>query len=362
MAFRSLFGSGGGAFANEQPGAPPSAFANAEVGIGVSDGVLLGVSLVGFCLLATTVYSIVVLKFSNDKDETALDDHDLSYDDYLLRTDVQKLSRAERRARAKAIMKQQRRLPRPQVPRQDPNNDNEGLLVGPEELDVDHGDDAVHSAGNLRSRKERQMRAKALERQERLKYQQERQQEQYEQEQLAKQAKYQKQREMEREQLRQRQERQAHQEQQERERQLAYDTFLSTSVKSQAVDDFCRQVQQQRIVDLQEIAESFKTDNDRVVKRIRELLDEQRLTGMLLVEERQSNTAVSATKSTAETDVDSNFPANTKTDDATTKNDRSRFVYVSKEELKRFATEIQLRGQVNSKDVADILTKEILKG
>ena len=79
-----------------------------EINVSVSDSILLVVSSVGFVILATTIYSIIItrLKTAQEIDE----DEETDYDEKLTNADVSTLNRAQRRARARHIMKQQRRI------------------------------------------------------------------------------------------------------------------------------------------------------------------------------------------------------------------------------------------------------------
>lgn len=84
--------------------------AGAEIGVGFSDAAILVVSLLGFCFLASTIYSLILLKVQSRKEFDQAEERELDYDELLDRADVATLSRAQRRARAKNIMKRQRRV------------------------------------------------------------------------------------------------------------------------------------------------------------------------------------------------------------------------------------------------------------
>ena len=97
-----------------------------EYDVGVSDKTILIISVIGFGVMTLVVYVLIV---SRSKSADELDgDHDGgrggadgidTYEEELLRADVATLNRAQRRLRAKALMKRQRRAPT-----------NDGLMVG----------------------------------------------------------------------------------------------------------------------------------------------------------------------------------------------------------------------------------------
>ena len=80
----------------------------AKVGVGFSDRTLLFVSVMGFGFITVVVYIMIV---SRTKSADELDEYEgnVDYEEALLRADVANLNRAQRRARAKALMKRQRR-------------------------------------------------------------------------------------------------------------------------------------------------------------------------------------------------------------------------------------------------------------
>jgi len=131
----------------------------------LSNKTILILCTIGFASLGIVVY-FLILRHAPATDDA---EHDLqNYDEFLDKTDVAMLSRAERRARAKLRMKKARRAAVPAgrggddvdddgVPRQHgPNEDENELFGGLRE----------NTAANL-TRKERQKAAKALEKEER---------------------------------------------------------------------------------------------------------------------------------------------------------------------------------------------------
>ena len=150
-----------------------------EIGVGASDTVLLAVSGVGFCLMALTMFFYIIPKLKNanelldDEDELDENGKPISYDEKLARiTDVSSLNRAQRRARARHIMKQKRKedgnvvAQQQQQQQQDGNNDEPPVQDIPP---MNDNNDNNHQHHNLRhlSRKERTERAKQKEREER---------------------------------------------------------------------------------------------------------------------------------------------------------------------------------------------------
>ena len=171
------------------------ALSGASADIPFTDMTLLSVSVAGFCVLAVTIYKIILAKTGNATSaHNGHDDNDteqLTMEERLLRADVSTLNRAQRRARAKAIMKEQRRGVVPSHLENNNNNNNNNIDAA---LAVfDEGDPAVAGVVappvGLLSRRERHAAAKATERHERMQCHGERQRQQDEAEQRAQQLK-----------------------------------------------------------------------------------------------------------------------------------------------------------------------------
>jgi hypothetical protein len=196
----------------------------------------------------------------DDEDETGAE-----YEQNLLQKNVASLTRAQRRARANLIMKQERRAQQqaPETPDQ-----LEQDLAAPQQQQL--------------SRKQRQKAAKELEKRERLRMQSVRQQLQTESQQLAKQQKQ--------ERLNQRQEnlaqrrllQQQSQEQAQRAAQEQYQTFLASSEERMTVSELVEYAQQNKIISLWELSDRFCVPLGQVHHRMETLLQERRLTGLLL--------------------------------------------------------------------------------
>ena len=286
------------------------------VNVGVSDAVLLVVSGIGFVMLAATVYSIIITKLKSSQ-EIDDDENDLNYDEKLANADVSTLNRAQRRARAKHIMKQQRRIA--------PTTTGEGGNDNGEQEGQDAHEVAAlqHAADSHLSRKERQNLAKAAEKKERALFEEERRREQKEAQQAAQREKKERERLMA---IQAEMDRKARQEQRQAEEVAAYEqwkSFLASPDGSStlSVQEWVRELEQNRTVSLDELAERFQTQRKDVVDRIQELLASSRITGIL------------------EKD--------------------GRFVYISKEEMSSIASFIQTQDKVSLKEVAEQTRKII---
>ena len=149
---------------------------DSDIGIGFSDRILLGVSIVGFTALVYFVHSLLSGLRSNNMDDDYLDGG--TEEERLIRcADINTLNRTQRRARAKAIMKEQRRVQNPtlDVVADDINNnmEHENGAVGNNIENVDLPTHRVPPPPIL-SRKERQQHAKITEKEERRLLQDER--------------------------------------------------------------------------------------------------------------------------------------------------------------------------------------------
>jgi hypothetical protein len=284
-----------------------------EVGVGFSDAILLTVSIVGFCMLAVTIYSIIVVRIKTkeeiEKEELAEGDH---YDELLAKADVSTLTRAQRRARARAIMKQQRRV----APAPAPPAGREGEDAAAQQEDR-HRDAEEHPERHM-SRKERQQAAKAAELQERRLGEERRRQQQKEAQELAQREK------KERELLRAKQAEEEKQQKLERQK-ARYEewlTFLSPSStasrdSSLSVEKWIEELKETRTMEIEKVAISFGLSSNEVTDRIRQLIREGRVAGVI------DETA-------------------------------GRFIYLTDEELRVIASTVKERGSVTLSEVAEI--------
>jgi len=256
-----------------------------DTNVGFSGSALVTVSLVGLCFLGFTVYNIMVLRLKtreeieDDEGNSAAD-----YEERLVRLDVAGLSRAERRARAHAIMKQQRRIQPPrQNEQQQEGADNDGgqqiIAVGEAEIE-ENSDNETETVAHL-SKKERQRLAKAVEKEERKFMEEERRYHQKEVEEMARKEKREREKrhaiELENERCKQRLLKQ----EAEQKRLTAWNTFLSTDSLTLSVEEWREELKTHRAVSIDELANRFDVPSALVIDRITELVKEKRLLGII---------------------------------------------------------------------------------
>lgn len=245
--------------------------ASPEVGVGFSDRALLWVSVVGFGALSLIVYCIIIARVKSTEEVEKLGaDDELNYEEELLRSDVTKLNRAQRRARAKALMKRQRRAEGGDDVAQHNNDD-----------DNDDNDNNNNNSNNDNdhplSRKERQKAAKEMEKKERHLLDAQRQEEQRRAQEAAKEEKK-KRLQLEAERTR---EEKARREQEKKQKEMeAFDRwnfFFGTTT----VQEWTEELKEQRIVSIDKLAERFGVTASQVENRIRGLIEAGRVTGVL---------------------------------------------------------------------------------
>ncbi|VEU33344.1 unnamed protein product [Pseudo-nitzschia multistriata] len=265
-----------------------------DISIGASDALLLGVSFAGFLALAWSVYSIVLTKLKTARELLEEEEErEISYDERLAKADVSTLNRAQRRARARHIMKQQRRVA-PHHPHHGPPAEEDEGHGGRELLLEQEGeapfaepvpafrDETHHStAQNLLSRKERQKAAKQVELQERRLLEEDRRREQK----LAQEAAMQRKKERERKRVLEAEQGRKEREEQRRADELegyrAWKVFLEDGETILTVGEWIRELREHRVVGLKDLAERFRIGEAAVRNRIRELLEESRVSGVL---------------------------------------------------------------------------------
>jgi hypothetical protein len=289
---------------------------NAEIGVGFSDAVLVAASVTGFLIMATTVYSLIVMRLKSSKE---VQKEELAggngYEEQLTHADVSTLNRAQRRARARAIMKQQRRA-----------------VINEDHADAEHeiGSDAEGSEDgetvNTRnphtlSRKERQRAAKATEKDERRVLEDERREQQKQAQDDAQKRK----REKEREDARKEEATRLLEKKQKEELEIAefeaWKAFLSSPKRSQSVPEWIDEMKDRRTVLITEIATSFELPEEKVVQRIQELIKEGRVAGVM-----EGN---------------------------------GRFIFIAEDELHSIAESLIERGSLSLTDVADVCNEEL---
>jgi DDRGK domain len=242
--------------------------------VGLSDRILVGISIVGFTTLVYFLHSIVLARGGNVDGD---DDDGLSENERLVRADVTTLNRAQRRARAKAIMKDQRRAQQPPTP-------TNGEHANDRDENVNDNVAVVETNRIPRlTRKEREQHAKVAEKEERRRFQEQRE---GEQKQALLEAQHKK-----KERMLAATQRQLDDEQQkasegtariERERNLWYtfiSSFLGNNLPLMTVSEFLDKCQTDRIVDVETIATTYGVTPGYVVDRIATLMSQGRIAG-----------------------------------------------------------------------------------
>lgn len=261
-------------------------FGASDIGVGFSDVALIGVSVAGFCVLASIVYSIILLRLQTrsefEKQEAELD----NYDELLEQTDVATLNRAQRRARAKNIMKRQRRIATDPVL---PEADADALVAVVQQQQEQNNnvedDDAGTTGGNLQqqhlSRKERQKAAREAEKAERQLFQEERRLQQKEALEQAQEKKRRRQELQTKKAEFDRKQRLMDKEHQERAAYEQWKTFLASESERMTVVEFIQHVQEHKTANLMALSERFRVPIAKVQARVKELVSTRRITGII---------------------------------------------------------------------------------
>lgn len=302
-----------------------------DISVGVSDAVILAVSTVGFCMLAYSIYTIVLAKLKTAEElEKEAKEREKTYGEQLAEADVSTLNRAQRRARAKHIMKQQRRLGG--GPDTGENNDNELAMIPHEqEMPAFHEDNHLYAnAQNLLSRKERQKAAKQIELQERKLLEEDRRNEQKKAQEAAVARRKAKEQQQKLQAEKDKKERMEQKRADEQARYRAWKTFIESD-DSITVREWIQELKQNRIVYLEDLAARFKVKESAVYERIQELIDTNRLSGIL---EKASN-------------------------DGNEGDTRFRFIYLSPENMSELATFVKNQEQFTPKDFAKHISVEL---
>ena len=245
---------------------------SSDIGVGFSDVALVVVSILGFGILASTVYSIVLLRLQtrDQFDKTQAAAGELGYDEQLEKANVATLNRAQRRARANFIMKRQRRAVQA-PPQEDADALQEELL-----LDQEHELQQQHL-----TRKERQKAAKEAEKMERQLFQSTRHQQQKETLKQAQEQKRQRQVLQEEKMEAQRKQLVLQKEHQERVKYEQWKTFLASEQERMTVVEFIQYAKEHKMVNLQIISERFRISLEKVQARIKELVTSRRMSGII---------------------------------------------------------------------------------
>jgi len=298
--------------------------------IGASDTVLVIISLIGFFSLALIIFYIILTKVKTARElREEAEEHGVSYDERLAQADVSTLSRSQRRARARYIMKQQRRANHNIVhPIEDDGTEHQQQQQQNLLLEQQHHDENVPpfqedshltTIHNTLSRKERQKAAKQIELQERKMYEQRRRKEQQETLNAAKSKKREKERMVTIQAERNRKERQEQRQADELAKYYAWKILFVESKESKiTVQKWIHEMKQNRIVKLEDLAARFGVSQDRVQERIENLITSSRISGILL-----------------------------EPDD---ENEQSRFIYLSSEDMINLASFVKAQAKITSKE------------
>ena len=276
-----------------------------DIGVGFSDTALLVVSVLGFVMLTVTVYSIIMLRLQSRDEFEQNEQNEMDYDTKLEHADIASLNRAQRRARAKAIMKRQRRIVRADE-------------TAPADIQNDEEEEETRQL----SRKERDKAAKETEKQERKLFEDLRRDRHREVQQVAQQEK------KERERLEairiehERNMRRKANELEEQDDYKAWKTFLSSGKDSMSVVDLVVFLQANKTILIEDLSEQFRISHSAIVARIRTLVSTCRLTGVMVDDDR-------------------------------------KFMYLTQEELVMFANAVRQNGETTLEDLVE-LSKHIL--
>ena len=327
-----------------------------NIGVGVSDAFILTISLIGFVFLGWTIYSIILAKTKTAR-ELEAEDQDFSYEDRLAQADVSTLNRSQRRARARIMMKKNRRantnqnnLVHPievvgdgneQQQQQQQQQQQNLLLEQQQQQQHDEGippfqDESHHStAHNMLSRKERQKAAKQVELQERKMFEEDRRKEQQEALNAAKSKKREKEKMVA---IQIEQDRKERLEQRQADEIANYHAWRILFVENNTnqndeesitVLEWIQEMKQNRIVTLKDMATRFRVSPDRVRERIMELINSSRISG--IIEHQDENN----------------------------ENQNSRFIYLSPDDMSRLASFVKLRGKITTKEFASQIQEEL---
>jgi hypothetical protein len=278
--------------------------ANQEVSVGASDSLILAISLTGFAVLASTLYFVLIRPSAASADS---DRHDgggvggggVPTYDQLKQAKVADLNRAQRRARARTIAKEETK---------------ELAAAAP-----------VHI-----SKQERQRAQRDIELRERRAEQEERARIQQAQQQRAALAK----------------EQRDARKQQERTAQALtnlekWETFLKSdepgkkNASMMTVAELIERLERDRILDVGQVSLQFNVTEELVVRRLNELVADGRISGV--------------------------FANTNNLDDGDGDNNQKQFIYFSDQELRLIASEIEAKQKVSYAELAAYCNDEILQ-
>jgi hypothetical protein len=273
-----------------------------DISVGASNQFLLGVSVVGFGMMAYLVYSILLSKVKSAREMRDEEwERQITFEERLTRADVSTLNRAQRRARARVIMKQQRRVIGNNAGPEafmmlgdDPVDQDHFLQEQPDEDDVPPFEEDTHHMTSLRqlSRKERQKVAKQIELQERRVLEDERRKDHQEAQQNERMRKRERERQMTLQREDERKKRQEDLAAKELAAYQAWRLFLPRPKAGSAnekdlpkgyisVKEWKAELSKNPIVKISDLARRFWISKQEVRARIAELLETDRVTGVL---------------------------------------------------------------------------------
>lgn len=270
--------------------------------IGFSDRIILTVSIGGFLFLAVTIYHIAMLHYqSGSVNAMNKENVDANYEENLANADVSTLTRAQRRARAKIIMKQTRRqnvAATTQLPHHRDEEHDEQIEADNhhhfDDVDVQlnhNGDENGSVAGSefgqenrQLSRKERQHLAKLAEQRARRQLDEERKRQHEESQEEAMKIKQERIKQKELQAIEDRQQRNRLKEELRKKENEEFLLFCATDTLKVTVEEWINELRTNRVYDINHAITSYGSENvtsDTLCNRIETLLKECRIGGIL---------------------------------------------------------------------------------
>ena len=235
----------------------------ADIGVGFSDEALLAASILGFGMLTIIMYTIIVRRLQTREEFETRGNDEMDYDAKLDHADIATLNRAQRRARAKNVMKRQRR-------------------IGGDEPGVDQNENNVPGEMRRLSRKERDKAAKATERQERKLCEDQRRDQQRQAQQIAQLEKKERDK-LEAKRIEERRKlRMEAKELQEQNEYEAWKIFLSSGDDLMSVMDLSEYLKSNKYINIDDLSEQFRIPCSTITAKIRALVKDCRITGVFV--------------------------------------------------------------------------------
>ena len=297
--------------------AMPSHGTNTDITGGFSNQTLVIISITGFTIILSTL-AFFYIKSPSDASGSGSNEDDANaptYEEQLETADVSTLNRAQRRARAKILMKKSRRLP--VVVQQGPRNaegqelerDDENRLM----IALENEALVAERQEPQLSRKERQKLARVKEREERQVYQEERRMKELEKQRVLEIDKARHLLELE--------------DMKKKERELKIQNwkflFGQDGIK---VHDFLKELKRSKIIKLDETAERFSVKKELLVDRLVQLEDEGRINCGIVNDE------------------------------------RGEYIYIGSEDMTKIAEWMMKTGSSSLKEIANEMSKIVMGG